>query len=669
MLEIEIGGEKLELPQDAKAVFNFDFFDIEDFTKAGASYSYTITVPYTETNDRIFKFARRLDNFDNVQSFSAIVRIWGVEIDSSARCKITGCSTKGYNINLLLNISDLSSQIADKTLQNLTTLGSVLYSYANQNYTNPAANFVNFVGGRVMDKNNDSPYLLGQHNEAWWRNFFSAKMLHLFEKIFAETTYTLDTNYPASFQNLENLYIHFTNEKSDVEEAHELERVNRFVELTLKADLPVVNAILTSSLFSKSGAGSIYTNADIAFPIQFLYYETDSSLTYSINLQLEKTGLDGVIFEIGYASDVTNVNGTFVALRKVNILEPNIYNIGFTLSGNVINNRLYFRTIRNSVSDPNTIIKAGFRITIEPTNYIPQNRYVWDYAKNLPPIPQKDLVKTMLLFSGCVLSIDTFLKKVKVLAIKDIAQNPAIDITEHVDFSESAEIEFVPPKIAQKNTYKFKNTLDGSFTYLINNSDLPEKREISTIFARYENELFYERYAIFGIRKTKTGRAFNNTASSFDGGLREHSQRHAVEIETEYKAVDAFFGRNDKTMYHPDFGANLFVIYTIHGNAPGINYTIYNAVNLSNNVVRGQQCLANIQDVLNLDYADTIYKNFKKVKLKAVLPLTFLLKASISTPVFIGANINQTFLLSAIRNWTSPHSLCEIELIRLNLNP
>lgn len=674
MIEIEIDNEKLELPENTSAVFNFSFFDVEDFLRVGASYTYTINVPATEKNDRIFNFARRMDVFSELLRKTAIVRIFGIEIDNSAVVRVASYDKKSYNINLLLNVSDLSSQISNKTLQDLTTLGSVMYNFANQNYTNHSANFVNFVGGRVFEGVN-AFYTMGRNFEVWWRNFFSAKMLYLFEKIFQETTYTLDTNYPASFTALEDLYLHTTIEKTNVEKQHELTRNDRFTEISPISDITLTapTNILISSNFFATGKGQSYTTAG-SVPIPLRYF-TDPNLSYSIDLdiQIQIFGQRTFTFEVGYATNLSDIPNSFVVLRSFQFVNDDFVfqkKVGFTFSGNVPNNQIFFRFSWTPTSSPIAVkILKETKITIEPTNYIPENFYFWDYAKNLPPVSQKDLIKTLLLFSGCVLSVDAFLKQIKIVAIKDIINQQAIDITEYIDFSEEGAIDFVPSKLAQKNRYKFQNSESGSYTFVINNNELAESRDITIPFAIYPNEVFYERFALVATRKITAKRAYNTNAENFDSGVRTHTQRHGVETETEYKEVTPFFGRNNKDMYHPDWGANLYSIYRTPLNTPNAStFTDFDFSTFANTDLRGMQCLQNIQNVLNLDYVDDIYKNFRKVRFKAVLPITFLLNASISKPVFVGGNINQKFLLSEIRNWTSPHNLCEIELIRININ-
>ena len=142
MLEIIVNNEKIDLPTDVNAVFNFDFLNIEDFSKIGAAYSYTLNLPKTPKNQRIFGFANRLDAVTNIPYLRivAIVRLFGVEIDNAANLKITSFDGKNYNVNILLNVSDISAQLGEKTLQDLD-LGFGQYNRTLQNYFNHSVMF------------------------------------------------------------------------------------------------------------------------------------------------------------------------------------------------------------------------------------------------------------------------------------------------------------------------------------------------------------------------------------------------------------------------------------------------------------------------------------------------------------------------------------------------
>lgn len=678
---ILLNGNKLDLPNDFNPLFNFILFDTQDLQNLGGVYSYTITLPATENNRRIFKFNDLLNVAEDISqnAIKGVLYFNGLPLSNDCTLRVSGFNYKGFQANFLLNISSLGYSLADKTLQELTNLGGFMYDMNTQNYTNFSANVVTFLGARSAEKLGETfgtPYGLGYNNEVWWRNFPSVKMTWVFEQILSEAGYTLDSNIPTQFSNLNILYLHYCNEISNVEQLHEEYRLSRYVEFVLNTDVNSPNAstpvILQASQFVRVGAGAGFASTSGQQSL-----DVEAIQSYSIYFEGEITAFTGyAVLEVGYMTDPSNP-ATFVPFRflysEITAIANNKkYNFGFTFSGNMPNNKIYFR-FRNGW------LLEGFKIVVEPTNYIPEGKYYWDIAKNLPAIKQRDFVKALLLLSGCILILDELTMVATIVNIQNAIDAPPIDITENIDF-DSFNIDFIPSGAGQKMILKYANTFDGSAEIVINDVNIETRKEFVLPFDRYPLEYYYERFAPIQIRRLKSKTAFRlpsqNEIDTGAKGVREHDTRHAIEIENEYKETKPLFGTNGRSMFASDI--TNYVIWrepfnqTIPLAPPFLPYnfdnttTKYLAVNFNTALYRGLDSLQDLSSIIAISHYFNLFVSYRKLSCKALIDFNVLNKIRDRQTLYIGANVCRRFLPIAVKNWNGGSKLCDLELIRIN---
>lgn len=658
MLEIRIGSELLEVEKTDLA---FDFFvnDFEDVTNLQGSRSYSFTAFDSPKNHRLLGYSNNINSETTLPySFvSASCTFNGIELDPEAQIYIQGYTKgQGFSLNLLLFKSSLATSICEKTLQDLD-LGTSLANNSNQNYSNTSLDYINAFS-RLRGEQTD--YLF------WWQVERHYKLKYLFQQIFFQSGFDIGT-LPTAMDWTNDYFLKGYNEYSSVELQHKTYRENAGGAMKRVTDLAGTAILGTTTLLASFD--SIVSNTPANFTSSYailnnIYcYKIKASISFEILINIASFRI-----ELGYATNNADPLGSFVVVSSSvhlvlsgSTLPEGTLETGTTVSGSFINSRIYVRiTIDTGSISVSYLTKAGSFLQVEVANYIPESLYTWIHAQDLPKTLQKNVVKSMLLLSNCTLKLDPYTHKIQVISLDTILSSTPADWTSKVDFN-SYEVSYIG-KFAQNNVTKLKSGDEGSISFAVNNPNLPEKRETAIEFERVQNAPFSET-ALLDIRK-------NKAASIIDVSFTDQTET-TIDVETQnvwntlteynHKEQKAFIG----SLVEPT-GTNFVLrllsnVDRVAGTNPVYAYPIPERVSSSYQL----KALQNLQDFEGAgeQLRATFAEKYKKVSINGYISVVDI--ANLPDVVYLGGDINATFVLISVTNWRGEDELCKIDLLKI----
>lgn len=297
--EIYIEGYKLDLLQDISTEFNYAIDDINDFGSRNTSYSKTISISGTATNNRIFGFIFDLGNanftdnslpnvnynfnasksaeckifIDKVQIFKGTLRILEIVIDDKTieyQCSVFG--ELGGFINTLGNkrLQDLDFSEYDHDY-NITNIKASWDTIAGSGYYYPLIDY----GNVSTDKIN---FQVTAYRPALYVNEY-------LQKIFAGTDYTYTLILQEGDYELFNRLIIPHNQINLTKTTGTLNVVTRTTEFEITGTRAVQFTSVTGSGLVPSSANSVFTYTgatSINLKMQYSFSGDSTSGTFNI---------------------------------------------------------------------------------------------------------------------------------------------------------------------------------------------------------------------------------------------------------------------------------------------------------------------------------------------------------------------------------------------------
>ena len=661
MLSIYINSQELDLKQGQDFSFDFGVNEFEDFTRIVGAKSTSITALNTDKNCFLLGYSNVPNSDTNIPYSTIACQVYfeGLEIDANALIVLQSFSlVDGFTFNLLLFRSNLAVNIGDKTLQDLD-LGSTLASNANQNYTNASLDYVN----AFFDMQNGEG--VGAGFQWWFQVKRSWKLKYIFEKIFQDAGYTLNT-LPSELDWLDTHYLQGLPEYTSIESQHQTYQDEKKGLLSLTNDFQIdrgtpphgglyPDIVTWNSIETQTPANFTSTYAILS---NIYTYKVKASIknTYSRTTPTGvKTNVDSVI-RIGYATNNADVINTFEIVVQSSIDNASTSESGSTISGAITNGRVYVLIIWNT-NERYVGVDAGSYFSIEVGSYIPESVYTWLHAKDLPNQIQRNIVKSILLLSACTLKYDSYTNEVTIVSLQDILAGGAVDWTDKIDF-ESYDIAYTG-QYAQNNNIKFRNTIEGQISYQVSNPNLPNIKETSIDFVRVQNNA--GDIAVVDARKQKLKFSeMSFVESTEEEAFSDRQNQFHLFSDRDQKKQDAFIGTLDGYS-----GAFIYRVPVVVSRVVS-NNPIYVSVNpeLVQNIyfLNALQTLEQFQDNANT-IKNYLAEKYKKLSARGFLTVTDI--ANLPDLVFIGGNINALFVLVSVQNWTDSQTPCEIELLKV----
>jgi hypothetical protein len=297
--EIYIEGYKLDLLQDISTEFNYAIDDINDFGSRNTSYSKTINISGTATNNKIFGFIFDLGNanftdntlpnvnynfnasksaqcrifIDKIQIFKGTLRILEIVVDSK---------TIEYQCSVFGELGGFITTLGNKRLQDLD------FSEYNHtfNVTNIKASWDTIAGTGyyypLIDYGNVSTDKVNFQVTAFRPAFYVNQYL---QKIFAGTDYSYTLNLLSGDQELFNRLIIPHNQKSLTKTTGNLNVATRTTDLEITGTRAVAFDTVTGSGLVVSGGGTTFTytgSTSINLKMQYTFGGDSTSGTFNI---------------------------------------------------------------------------------------------------------------------------------------------------------------------------------------------------------------------------------------------------------------------------------------------------------------------------------------------------------------------------------------------------
>ena len=129
IVDLVVNGESVDLGEkgDVSIVLFRVLFNFMNPTERGGDHSYTISIPESRTNNRIFKNIKEIDGihkFSGLGVFRFTLEVNGISV-LTGEVKISDAPYKKFNIRLLGDNINWRTKMDGKSLRDLTTMGSV----------------------------------------------------------------------------------------------------------------------------------------------------------------------------------------------------------------------------------------------------------------------------------------------------------------------------------------------------------------------------------------------------------------------------------------------------------------------------------------------------------------------------------------------------------------
>ena len=459
--EIYIEGYKLDLLQDISTEFNYTIDDINDFGSRNTSYSKTINISGTATNNKIFGFIFDLGNanftdntspnvnynfnasksaqcrifIDKIQIFKGTLRVLEIVVDNKTieyQCSVFG--ELGGFINALGNkrLQDLDFSAYNHTY-NITNIKASWDTIAGSGYYYPLIDYGNVSTDKVNFQ------VTAYRPALYVKEYIS--------KIFAGTDYTYSLDLLSGDQQLFDRLVIPHNQKTLTKTTGTLNSASRSTAYEILGTRTIPFESVTGSGLVPSSANSIFTYTG----------------TSSINLKIKYT----------FAGDSTS--GVFYIYKNnTNIFESNFVG-AFGLDGEVevlmnTNDYIRFRftnTAPNKDTDP-PINLTEAQVSFFSDALIPVNIAYGDSLVINDTIPkgvfQRDFFLSIVKMFNLYVYEDTWNDKKIIIKpyinfYSDTSAN-ALDWSNKIDRSKPLSIKPMSELNARYFNYKFKDDND-----------------------------------------------------------------------------------------------------------------------------------------------------------------------------------------------------------------
>jgi len=304
--EIYIEGYKLDLLQDISTEFNYTIDDVKDFGSRNTSYSKTINISGTATNNKIFGFIFDLGNanftdnslpnvnynfnasksaqcrifIDKVQIFKGTLRILEIVVDNK---------TIEYQCSVFGELGGFITALGNKRLSGNTNIDDDLdFSAYNHTYniTNIKASWDTIAGSGyyypLIDYGNVSTDKVNFQVSAYRPALYVKEYI---QKIFAGTDYTYTLDLLAGDQQLFDRLVIPHNQKSLTKTTGNLNVATRTTNLEITGTSAVAFDTITGSGLTVGGGGSTFTysgSVSINLKMQYTFGGDSTSGTFNI---------------------------------------------------------------------------------------------------------------------------------------------------------------------------------------------------------------------------------------------------------------------------------------------------------------------------------------------------------------------------------------------------
>ena len=304
--EIYIEGYKLDLLQDISTEFNYTIDDVKDFGSRNTSYSKTINISGTATNNKIFGFIFDLGNanftdntlpnvnynfnasksaqcrifIDKVQIFKGTLRILEIVVDNK---------TIEYQCSVFGELGGFITALGNKRLSGNTNIDDDLdFSAYNHTYniTNIKASWDTIAGSGyyypLIDYGNVSTDKVNFQVSAYRPALYVKEYI---QKIFAGTDYTYTLDLLAGDQQLFDRLVIPHNQKTLTKTTGNLNVATRTTDLEITGTSAVAFDTITGSGLTVGGGGSTFTysgSVSINLKMQYTFGGDSTSGTFNI---------------------------------------------------------------------------------------------------------------------------------------------------------------------------------------------------------------------------------------------------------------------------------------------------------------------------------------------------------------------------------------------------
>ena len=304
--EIYIEGYKLDLLQDISTEFNYTIDDVKDFGSRNTSYSKTINISGTATNNKIFGFIFDLGNanftdntlpnvnynfnasksaqcrifIDKVQIFKGTLRILEIVVDNK---------TIEYQCSVFGELGGFITALGNKRLSGNTNIDDDLdFSAYNHTYniTNIKASWDTIAGSGyyypLIDYGNVSTDKVNFQVSAYRPALYVKEYI---QKIFEGTDYTYTLDLQEDEQQLFDRLVIPHNQKTLTKTTGNLNVATRTTDLEITGTSAVAFDTITGSGLTVGGGGSTFTysgSVSINLKMQYTFGGDSTSGTFNI---------------------------------------------------------------------------------------------------------------------------------------------------------------------------------------------------------------------------------------------------------------------------------------------------------------------------------------------------------------------------------------------------
>lgn len=486
MIKLIVNGTQLDLDEETRIQITKLRNDIGDM-QSKSSYTNSISVPHTPTNDLALQFSADLNSTSRIpySKLSCTLIVDSLEIFADGSCYIDGSEPK-YQIMLLGDMKSFNKLIETKTLNDLdlddlnhawnytnaiTLAGDVQYLYTETN-SSPA-------GAVSVHKTANSVYIANQHP--------SVKVMRLMEQICTDAGYTMNAGDLAT---------------------NKIGEAFLFCPDTTRDDPTFIAGVWGADFDKAYGKSSPMVGRGASIPIYSSY--TQSNIIY------ENQG--GMVSQTGaFAKYTVKFQGSYKIEMLGTILNPNLFTVkvyvmveGFgkylletastatiDINGSQVlslarGNKISIHIEQygtNGVTYPNSQItlKSGFHFGVSqnaPFTFQYGDTFFVNSA--LPKMKQLDFFKGICQIGFLVPDIDNVNKTVTFKQIESVVlnKNNPQDWSNYLVSKKSQKFKFGEWAQINNLTYdsdKETETFYGNGTVVLNNDLLPDKKEMAKV--------------------------------------------------------------------------------------------------------------------------------------------------------------------------------------------
>jgi len=523
-VEIYILGKKIDLFEDTVVATTYQSADIGSTEDILMSFTRTIKVPRTPTNDLILGFANILSSNETqpYRKLPATVRRNGIEILSDGLAIIKGFSGN-YSMNIFGGNYGLFNVIGELTLQDLTLSDldhdRTLAVIAESTFDGTAGDYDYMYPLVQWGQDVTMSYLNFTINAE--RLYPCIKLSRIVTQIVEGAGYELATNLNNIGEPFASALIPVMHKKSSDDTDTQYEEAGASFESTTTMTSFVAQSNKYIALFTVKTYHQEWQVEDIDWtaPAEISWYYTQFNILstgkYEIDIRITFNGLDEdtyvvkLVTYLEHPITYTSWVDEYLVLAEDSCVTSLIGSTvcSFSFSGRLgRGERVALVVERPSLSaeTPCEIIGGALvsyvnftLVESETTEY----GFNFPIAVNLPELKQVDLLKDVAVRWGLMYYTNPMTRKFYMYTIDDVKNNikgSSIDWSDKLDLNTTPKIGYANTKYAQENWFRnakedtMSHSGDWSFTIDDENLDVTKKVYTSIFGSSDEIILYYE---------------------------------------------------------------------------------------------------------------------------------------------------------------------------------